>query len=728
MTKKLIAAGAVAASLAVTTALMDGSSEEAPNRQAVAASSQARKTIHSDIGGVDQFYQTPSWMPSIVDSLHTPGSSDAVANNAPLRVTAETYAALIAAEEAPLEREWYMNLRWLDYPSYTLRTVPALLGETNHIVNSSRRFIHAEPYYENFLPDSRRAVPLFGDSSSRVVGLASSLLDDYPLFPSFGWTNNILAVGEWRKGATFACCSTNDFLLGDLAQDWRGRRAYYASSWGGPFIYRHGAAIGYLLQRYYPPENYDPPSEYWQGEYLLPLLEISEKPPLTDILVASYGVTTNDFYYLTNSSRRLIFNRLAAYDAMYAAMDRSYYIEPDNFGFDSFGVTNTVYTGRVTTQGSWSLGNNWTINEDGDIVLSSTNSVAWSSASPLAITSDGWATNNVSRQFSQISSTSTRGNAFSSSSFVNTFSLDIDTFFTNCVAQMGLPSSGRGDGDISLSTFDVWLDNFTHSGADLVMDAFWEWRNDGEEEYSHEDMISESYYVPFSLGSVPVTIYANGESKYSYERSSAPLLDETNFVSRLRPAYDDGRVHKEDLASLHVAEIDEDHTNRWYSLNHSYTFQPTELWERNFVGQTLSRNQSFISSLYPILYNIDNPEDPASILGNLPSQALSAAKENIRFEPSLDWDPYHLDGWLVAEFTWEDGDATLGNVYWHIRDYTGVTTNIPASSPVALAELYLEAGAITSPTNIPERVGHRCDVWASPMRAVDWGFRALNFE
>jgi hypothetical protein len=293
---------------------------------------------------IGEIYTLPTWMPRSVDARHTPGSYPAT--NYPARVTAETWAAYAAIDEAILERAYYLTAgnnigniyepglddfdpREIWYGIYTRYDRRAWVV-TNLVKSASTRILRPDARvwatnlwgamgYYGFNGDLRRLSFAFRDADHTSMRYlqsslypSSSLIGDVtPAFPAWDWTastNDIEdVIGQWYdRGVTF------DNFAGDTLAPLSGDR--------------------YIWPVVMPGMVYDGNTN---------VFVISDEFTVSGLLSNNFAAV--NYLMATNTSTRLLWERAAAASELLAAVDRSYW--HDNGGVT---VTNSVISATVT--------------------------------------------------------------------------------------------------------------------------------------------------------------------------------------------------------------------------------------------------------------------------------------------------------------------------------------------------------------------------------------------
>jgi hypothetical protein len=289
---------------------------------------------------IGEIYTLPTWMPRSVDARHTPGSYPAT--DYPARVTAETWAAYAAIDEAILERAYYLcaangrgniyapglddfdprNVWYGIYPSYDRRVWVV----TNLVKSASTRILRPDARvwatnlwgamsYYGFNGDLRFLSFTFRDADHTYLNdirpsvyPSSSLIGDAtPAFPTWQWTasTNELegVIGQWyNRGVTFY-----NFASDSLAP-WYGDRDIYPRVMPG-----------------------------LDGIGVTNVFLITNEFTVSGLLTNNFTVV--NYLMATNTSTRLLWERAAAASELLAAVDRSY---SDESG--TIWITNSTYT------------------------------------------------------------------------------------------------------------------------------------------------------------------------------------------------------------------------------------------------------------------------------------------------------------------------------------------------------------------------------------------------
>lgn len=287
-----------------------------------------------------EIYTMPPWMPPSVSAANTPGSPR-TAGSVPGagRVTADTYAAYAAAQEAVLERAYYINARNGGLAMHSPTNVvygwgvgSATKAATNLVFSPSIRILARDgrKWLQTLLGYNRDLFSALNydgwcfwtPSGSAIsiggygVRLASTLMGAGRAFPDFEIGDKPMP-GPWpNKGLTFGNCR------GDLIMPnpWPDETGYFGEA-GEAFV---GDYIQYW-------SNY----QAWTNAYA-----VTSAQSLTNLLAAAFDRQV-DYRALTNGTERLLWHRLAAADQILAAVDRAYYSDFDwNF---SCATTNTAH-------------------------------------------------------------------------------------------------------------------------------------------------------------------------------------------------------------------------------------------------------------------------------------------------------------------------------------------------------------------------------------------------
>lgn len=313
-------------------------------------------TISSPQPGI--FISRPSWIGSgAIDAAHTLGNNNAF----PMtfrRADATVIAALLAIEEAYWERAYYWftitlgvpapqyavfstinypNRRYASFDDLAYPTAatgylpyPAKCSTPQDRAFSTRRIyrpalewmlknflwspIRDAPYFANFLLDAQEIHDSTAQTSLSASPLSSSMLsssalgDTTPTLPSFSWVapqDVISALASWRGGHTLDACA-NDGLFRTTAPDLAPRGM--------------STVLGFLqsIDSY----SEDGLPEGWEDAFTL-AHQLSPLGSFGSILSAAFG-KSYDYSILRSESRRLWYERLAAYSQAFAAMDRLY--------------------------------------------------------------------------------------------------------------------------------------------------------------------------------------------------------------------------------------------------------------------------------------------------------------------------------------------------------------------------------------------------------------------
>lgn len=290
------------------------------------------------LGGI---YTMPPWMPPSVSAANTPGSPR-TAGSVPGagRVTADTYAAYAAAQEAVLERAYYINARNGGLATHSPANVvygwgvgDATKAATNLVFSPSIRILPRDgrKWLQTLLGYNRDLFSALNydgwcfwtPSGSAIsiggygVRLASTLMGAGRAFPDFEIGDKPMP-GPWPdKGLTFGNCR-GDFIM---PNPWPDETGYFGEA-GEAFV---GDYIQYW-------SNY----QAWTNAYA-----VTSAQSLTNLLAAAFDRQV-DYRALTNDTERLLWHRLAAADQILAAVDRAYY--SDYNWNQTFMQTNTTYT------------------------------------------------------------------------------------------------------------------------------------------------------------------------------------------------------------------------------------------------------------------------------------------------------------------------------------------------------------------------------------------------
>lgn len=285
-------------------------------------------------------------MPRSVDARHTPGSYPAT--NYPARVTAETWAAYAAIDEAILERAYYLTAGnnignrytpglddfdprevWYGiYSSYNRRSWIV----TNLVKSASTRILRPDArlwapnlwgamggygfnYDLRYLAFAFRDAdhPDMSDLRPSVYPSSSLIGDVTPAFPAWDWTdstNNLEGViGQWyNRGVTFYNFASD--ALAPLS--------------GDRYIYP-------LVMPFKPG---------WIDN-VTNVYRITDEFTVSGLL--SNNFTAVNYLMATNTSTRILWERAAAADELLAAVDRSYC----HYNGDVI-VTNSAISATVT--------------------------------------------------------------------------------------------------------------------------------------------------------------------------------------------------------------------------------------------------------------------------------------------------------------------------------------------------------------------------------------------
>lgn len=629
----------------------------------------------------------------------------------PLRVTADTYAAIFAAEEAWLERDWYLDAT-PGNPSAAVRYANYWEPEnviTNFVLSPSRRFVHSNDYracLSKLGGIGLHAIEgWFYDASGNEIWprfsvlYASSLLGDTtPAFPSFGWcspADAVATISSWDSGYHLGCCTRDPYLV---QSDFGHSMNVYART--------NTLAIAALT------------SDLFADTSALPRATID---PLPSILSNNFGHA--DFSLLANASRRLDWNRMAAYNQAIACLDRSY-IYGDTWGGGDIssahhGQGRVIKYGRVSPSVDASI--NWTNTVTQTSLEVITNSNFYSDAP----------------QFFAVSPTSTRWGGIMSGTWGgtgNTIAVDaVSNAIQQLVTDYNLPDDPTGEDTV----YDLYVNAYLNgSTVDCDITLYLYWSEGG----SATSTFGASEQLETPTNDIPV--YAYADCTYTYVASSLPYsITNASPIAPTAHAISSGRVREMEIASLWTCDIA---TNYYAEVSdgggyQTYIYPASSLSPTSSVCRILDAaiNADFLNRWRSFALN-----DASSAQAYMRNALLGVAKH----DPALPED-YALPKATALANAKAAGATvrTLGQ--WELAvdtsspDYLSghvcisggrVTGYYNATNRTVVATPYVGVSAILHPEfrassgNIDERPGATVSGSQNSIYRIDWNFNALN--
>lgn len=592
------------------------------------------------------FYSLPSWAEDSVDASHTPGWN---ASNTIRRVSAETYSALFAAQEAFRERVWFMtqtpgNPSVSAYDRFTL-PMPGSGATTNlsfqfHLRTSKHAFGGGRSNDYDIYRDAlkrygARAVALgtFWKGGGELANswqqwISSSRIgESSPVFPSFDWMQHDDFVEH---------VSTNDWTTGGM-------------NWGGRVGNTNGClAIGALFC----------PSAY---EYQFPAspdglfsasLFASAPPSLSDTVQSVFGECYPDsVLYSGSESRRMRADRLAAFNQRLALLDRSYGVLGDIPPVETC-VTSMVGVARMTRHGTVASG------EPGM-------DITWESGEPEVVTYlQGVGVSDSDGEIVAVSGLSLSDGVGSDSIPVAnaghlavTISSNVNAYVQSYIeGGHTMPTSGTYL--ISVSADFTPVDN-NHPVAGTVSWSASVDMNDDDYEFIYNGYFSGDEFVSASNTACGVNLSVSGT--YQYRRWDTVSRDRLDSYVPLETAVNSGRVKDIELAALwHLAATNIFSTSSVPTANGSWKLD-SAVFSSNlynapggFLRSSLASVHSEMNDYLESLSGAD-PADPSDF-------ALPAVGE--KYQAYLSSDLKSLGGRISVSgmssegvFTYDGGDV-----------------------------------------------------------------------
>ena len=654
---------------------------------------------------IGEIYTLPPWMPTSVDARHTPGSYPATSY--PARVTAETYAAYAAIDEAILERAYYLcagnmedygysknlgdiNPRELHYNAvrsvYDSRAVV-----TNLVKSASTRLLQpaARLWATNLWGANNRdglAMVLRhcdGFSFARTNGYrrstrtlhrvfpASTLIEDLtPSFPMWSWTTNDLdaAVGQWLDhGATFF----------NFAGD--------PISPGNPWMFSEPAVMPHA-------------SGVSPGYYSIYGFEHLPVTTFVDMLAGNLPFV--NYLAITNTSSRLLWERAAAASEILAAVDRSYCDtgssdDPDGIYCGNAEIDATItkiYEADLDTSGVY-------LSSDGTVGgYSRSPSLSWDLASNrVEVVSNAWSDTTLVLQVKPDSLGATGGQKTIAP--CGEWHLDVPAILADAPPPPDFTGTVRFD-------IDSWGQ---HAGDPLTIDCDITATTDGQGATSWT--VKESATADFSPPS-SITLLRYGKLDAVWTEPVIPSVSELRSQNALLypswRAFTTGRVKEVELAC--VAYFWEEILPDYISTNREWCCA-REVFETENQGLYFVRRQ--------LVAWAGHMRDYATARG-IPAPSVEAA--SARLDGAI--------GEAVESVTLSLATIVQTNLSFEVEYASGQPVNPPATFP--LGGLGLEATVeFTLPSDPTGLVtnGIRCVVGdQSQYYRVDWDWHALRLD
>lgn len=477
-----------------------------------------------------EIYTIPSWMPTSVSAANTPGSRNSAK---PTRITADTYAAYAAAQEAILERAYYLCAdnsgtlsdyapREIGYwfysesPPYGLRPIVTNLtmsASTRILPGDARKWVPAilnasSGFYNALVSLGDFTFRYGGSYLTRIGGVrpASTLWGgSTPAFPEFSWTvNPSAAVGNWNdRGINFSNCTTDFLLSNGVARP----RGYFGDG-----------ALGFAS---------------WATNNI-----VTSPRTLTSVLSNNFARV--DCRWLTNDTERIVWNRLAAADEVLAAVDRAYLDHDDwNAYLDLVKTTMDAYRRDDTTM---DMSASYLYNGN---VYGYTDPSGWSMATNyVAVTNQSWGT--YSGVMADVTAAGSGVGGEMANVHVGQFALDLTD-----LQGIYLPH---------LDEFKIYPTSFTATfqgdSCNVVMNLH----------YTTEDL-TVSKGVPYVAPSAPVPVSLYATAGTTFTRTPAPTTSKLNDLDVPRwpswRAFSTGRIKEIEIASLAHFSGGNGATNEW---------------------------------------------------------------------------------------------------------------------------------------------------------------------
>jgi len=512
-------------------------------------------------------------LPASLDAAHTPGNSSAT-NNLSLRIDKNALAAVVAAQEAFFERLYYWSAgddtqsypgrRYLaDVPptnvAYgvsledSLPPVFPVVGDAHYYYNvpsnrvlSTLRFDW--PVYAalcEWLPSGiefpwgKTSKVYFREGGAYGAGLEegnsllrlplslSTSLDlggDLTAFPSFGWTPTAdlpKALSGWRGVFPLASCEPDDvFAMFDKTDT--------VYIWGATY-YRD--RLPYMAEEIatYCLTNGSAATQFCSNKV------IASQRTYTNILASAFG-TAPCYALITNDSRRLLYDRLAAYNQAVAAADRNVFLggDIDLFFPQGGGLTATRYWTSATSAGTFSAAN-IQLQSDGSLRIANPTDISWGantvSNSTASVIPEGV-------EFSMQESVSmTRINKGVVGDSVRLFSVQLTASdFQDLVNQLGL----EGEAVVYVSPLTLRLD-LPEPVAELTFSDAYGYPFGYQLTYP----IADYFPLPGT-----VAVFAAASGGYTHERPILSSYANAVLNSPCARAFDTGRVREVEIAVL----------------------------------------------------------------------------------------------------------------------------------------------------------------------------------
>lgn len=358
---------------------------------------------------IGEFMTLPSWMPRSVSASHTPGNSSARVSH---RLDPNMAAAMAAVEEVLWERcyyvhgyaipreylafglghsHWRAGLRslfpeapesdwyWYSYPTNRVAFPTRRISETNYLTTVLHMIPNASimsqgAAYRNplYLIDDMTAKDLQTGEIvwRRVNGFSwSSTLfgDPAQVFPAFDWTevtNLVDVLSSWRGGRTLTSCTNSPVF--NFFDD-----QYPVVDDIPP------ALLPYGIDDLTPPFVIGQESEmraFYQAH------KLQSPGTFDEVLSRAFRPPAPDYALLTNGTTRILYDRLAAANQVFAALDRTYISVWHDWNVEH---SNAVYTVRQPVDVRLPS-NAFSIGGDGEITIDGSKAIYGQPGRPLA--------------------------------------------------------------------------------------------------------------------------------------------------------------------------------------------------------------------------------------------------------------------------------------------------------------------------------------------------------
>lgn len=689
---------------------------------------------------IGEFFTLP-WGPNGVDAAHTPQPIPDYQTvfGKSLRLSTDNYAAIFAANEAFLERVNFMSLSGADAASVIgigiSHSPYGRQATTFSLTNSpSRRVVHTAPYdayrasfaADCFLSSLLYSYPII-TSDDRDSGRAiypsgvlpsSSLLGSHtPSFPTIDWSpvEALTNFNSWSHAVHLGDCAPDDY--GIISSNCITNNNLIPTLW----YLGIGPNLGGSLDTF--PD--------YLGAAFTPGSAVTE-----DLLIELCS---------SNSSRRLNYRRLAAYDTVLAAIDRSFAC-PTRRPTIYYDVTNITHRCRVSLKGTAPTG------EIGEYVT-------WDSEPDVyteSIGTNGYIYIDGAEQLFHVSRTYTHGAIASSASYP----VDSRDSLTNAIYELVEELCDRGElqqdtGGICCYslTFDGWQDTDSYqdpSGRWIVSIKAWVEIADAPDAYTIYDNYVHGA-VTFSMPTNDIPVYISASSDYDYMFTTDP----TNTQDTITMGYPSSaainsyRVKELEVATRwdvaiatnittlfdYIIEIPEESlTNKEVRISRSVIKDNFYAGFCNFIRSDVRSVRQKVKSLLAAQVDAD-PASVESYAKPKAEQLLSALTSSARvrsksFEvtPVRDIDPdivLSTNLWFAV---------SNGKIAGYSQSWRGPieTTNLALPSPV-VAICTLEVSPDNLDTNVTERAAatavgfpYNHNYW--PLYRVDWNWNTLRLS